>query len=251
MIASQSGGESLAPSSDIAGSASPGAAGFRRALVTGGLSGIGAAIVRQLRGEGVEVITADIAEGADLLVNVASSEDVATAQSAAGAVDILVNSAGIVGPAKPTVEVADDEWAETMAVNLTGTFKMCRAFASGMISRGWGRIVNVASIAGKEGNPNLAAYSVSKAGVIALTKCLGKELAQTGVLVNAVAPAVIETPMNSETPAETLNYMIAKIPMGRAGRADEVAQLVSWLASDRCSFSTGATYDISGGRATY
>lgn len=163
----------------------------------------------------------------------------------------MVNSAGITGPVKPTVEVADEEWAETIAVNLTGTFAMCRAFAGGMVRRGWGRIVNVASIAGKEGNPNLAAYSASKAGVIALTKALGKELAQTGVLVNAVAPAVIETPMNSATPPEALDYMISKIPMGRVGQAEEVAHLVSWLASDRCSFSTGATYDISGGRATY
>lgn len=242
----------MAPARDTRNPASPGkTSSSRRALVTGGLSGIGAAIARQLRDEGVEVIIADVATGADLLVNVASSEDVTKAQSAAGAVDILVNSAGIAGPSKPTLEVTDEEWLETIAVNLTGTFKMCRAFASGMVRQGWGRIVNIASIAGKEGNPNLAAYSASKAGVIALTKCLGKELAKTGVLVNSVVPAVIDTPMNSATSPETIDYMIAKIPMGRVGRAEEVAQLVSWLASDRCSFSTGATYDISGGRATY
>jgi 3-oxoacyl-[acyl-carrier protein] reductase len=138
-----------------------------------------------------------------------------------------------------------------MSNNLDGIFYLSRAFIPAMKSAGWGRIVNVASIAGKEGNPNLAAYSASKAAVIGLTKSLGKELATSGVLVNAIAPAVIATPMNDDTSPEVLKYMLAKIPMGRTGTANEVAALIGWLASDECSFSTGACYDISGGRATY
>jgi 3-oxoacyl-[acyl-carrier protein] reductase len=138
-----------------------------------------------------------------------------------------------------------------MAVNVTGTFNLCRAFVPGMRERGWGRIVNLASMAGKDGNPNLSAYSASKAAVIGLTKSLGKELATSGVLVNAIAPAVIETPMNATTSPEVLRHITGLIPMGRVGRAEEVAELVAWLVSDKCSFSTGAVYDISGGRATY
>ncbi len=154
-------------------------------------------------------------------------------------------------PNKPLWEVTDAEWQRTVAVNLNGVFNLCRAVVPGMRARGWGRIVNIASIAGKEGNPNLAAYSASKAAVIGLTKALGKELATSGVLVNAIAPAVIETPMNAATAPEVLDYMVSRIPMGRTGRADEVAALTCWLASDEVSFSTGAVYDISGGRATY
>ena len=145
----------------------------------------------------------------------------------------------------------DAEWDLTMRVNLTGIFAMMRAFIPSMKERGWGRIVNIASIAGKEGNPNLAAYSASKAAVIGLTKSVGKELATSGVLVNSVAPAVISTPMNSDTAPHVLEYMLSKIPMGRSGTVEEVASLVAWLASDECGFSTGACYDISGGRATY
>jgi 3-oxoacyl-[acyl-carrier protein] reductase len=167
------------------------------------------------------------------------------------AIDVLVNSAGIIGPNKPLAEVADEEWAATFAVNVTGVFNTCRAFTPGMVARGWGRVVNVASIAGKEGNPNLGAYSASKAAVLGLTKSLGKELATTGVLVNAVAPAVIETPMNAATAPAVLDRLVSLIPMRRMGTAREVAELVGWLASDRCSFSTGAVYDISGGRAVY
>jgi 3-oxoacyl-[acyl-carrier protein] reductase len=136
-------------------------------------------------------------------------------------------------------------------VNTAGTFKMCRAFIPGMRERGWGRIVNFASMAGKDGNPNLSAYSASKGAVIAMTKSLGKELATSGVLVNAIAPAVIATAMNATTSAEVLKHITSLIPMQRVGRPEEVAELVAWLASDRCSFSTGAVYDISGGRATY
>jgi 3-oxoacyl-[acyl-carrier protein] reductase len=221
------------------------------AVVTGGASGIGAAAVDRLRADGLEVLVMDLAPGADLQVDVSRAADVASALKDVVAVDVLVNSAGVVGPNKPLWEVADDEWERTFAVNVRGTFNTCRALVPGMRSRGWGRVVNVASIAGKEGNPNLAAYSASKAAVIALTKSLGKELAASGVLANAVAPAVIDTPMNADTDAATLSYMVQRIPMGRTGKPDEVAELIAWLASDRCSFSTGAIYDISGGRATY
>ena len=168
-----------------------------------------------------------------------------------GSVDILINSAGIVGPNKQLTDVTDDEWRRTMEVNVTGTFNLCRAFAPGMVQRGWGRIVNFASMAGKDGNPNMSAYSASKAAVIALTKSLGKELASTGVLANVIAPAVIETPMNATTDSKVLAHIASLIPMKRVGKAEEVAELVAWLASDRVSFSTGAVYDISGGRATY
>ncbi|MBB4907802.1 SDR family NAD(P)-dependent oxidoreductase [Actinophytocola algeriensis] len=222
----------------------------RTALVTGGASGIGQACAERLAEDGLSVVTADLAPGADLRLDVTSSAAVEEA-AADLAVDVLVNSAGIIGPNKPFTEVADDEWAATFAVNVTGVFQMCRAFVPGMVARGWGRVVNVASIAGKEGNPNLAAYSASKAAVLGLTKSLGKELADSGVLVNAVAPAVIETPMNAATAPAVLERLVSLIPMRRMGTAHEVAELVAWLASDRCSFSTGAVYDISGGRATY
>jgi 3-oxoacyl-[acyl-carrier protein] reductase len=148
-------------------------------------------------------------------------------------------------------QVSTGQWRRTFDVNVVGVFQMCRAVAPGMVERGWGRIVNLASMAGKDGNPNLSAYSASKAAVIALTKSLGKELATTGVLVNAVAPAVFETPMNADTSPEVLERLISLIPMKRLGQAEELAALVNWLASDECSFSTGAVYDISGGRATY
>jgi 2-dehydro-3-deoxy-L-rhamnonate dehydrogenase (NAD+) len=222
----------------------------RTALVTGGASGIGQACAEFLAAEGLAVITADITPGADLHLDVTDSAQVADAADQ-HAVDVLVNSAGIIGPNKPFTEVTDDEWATTFAVNVTGTFSMCRAFVPGMVARGWGRVVNIASIAGKEGNPNLAAYSASKAAVLGLTKSLGKELATTGVLVNAVAPAVIETPMAAATAPEIRERLVSLIPMRRMGSAREVAELVGWLASERCSFSTGSVYDISGGRAVY
>jgi len=222
----------------------------RTALVTGGARGIGLACAELLAAQGLTVLTADVAPGADLSLDVTSSASCA-AVAAAHEVDVLVNSAGVIGPNKPLADVTDDEWAATFAVNVTGTFHTCRAFTPGMVARGWGRVVNVASIAGKEGNPNLGPYSASKAAVIGLTKSLGKELATTGVLVNAVAPAVIETPMNAATAPEVLDRLVSLIPMRRMGLAREVAELVGWLASERCSFSTGAVYDISGGRATY
>jgi 3-oxoacyl-[acyl-carrier protein] reductase len=147
--------------------------------------------------------------------------------------------------------VDPDDWKQTIDVNLTGTFNTVRTVVPYMREAGWGRIVNIASIAGKEGNPKLSAYSASKAAVIGLTKSVGKELATENVLVNAIAPAVIATPMNENTAPEVLDYMLSKIPMGRIGEVGEVAELVSWLSSDRCSFSTASVYDISGGRATY
>jgi 3-oxoacyl-[acyl-carrier protein] reductase len=223
----------------------------RRALVTGGISGLGLAAAERLRADGVEVVTLDRSPGGDLVVDVTDLAAVASAVTAVLPIDILVNSAGVVGPNLPLWEVSTEDWARTMAVNVTGIFHTCRAVVPGMRERGWGRIVNLASIAGKEGNPNLSAYSASKAAVIALTKSLGKELATSGVLVNAIAPAVIDTPMNAATAPDVLAHLTSLIPMRRVGRPDEVAELIAWLASDRCSFSTGAVYDISGGRATY
>ena len=223
----------------------------RTAVVTGAASGLGQASAERLARDGVGVITLDIAPGADVRLDVTDAEAVRDAAERIGPVDILINSAGVIGPNRLLWEIADHEWARTLAVNVTGTFNLCRAFVPRMREKGWGRIVNMASMAGKDGNPELSAYSASKAAVIALTKSLGKELATTGVLVNAVAPAVIETPMLAATSPEVLAHLTSLIPMRRLGRAEEVAELVAWLASDKCSFSTGAVYDISGGRATY
>jgi NAD(P)-dependent dehydrogenase (short-subunit alcohol dehydrogenase family) len=223
----------------------------RTALVTGGLSGLGRASAERLAEDGVRVVTLDVADGADVVADIADPDAVAAIAERVGPVDILINSAGIVGPNKPFQEIQDGEWARTFAVNVHGTFHLCRAFVPGMIERGWGRVVNFASMAGKDGNPNMAAYSATKAAVIGLTKSLGKELATTGVLINAIAPAVIDTPMNAATAPAVLEHITSLIPMKRVGRPEEVAELVAWLASDRVSFSTGAVYDISGGRATY
>ncbi len=223
----------------------------RTAVVTGGASGLGRASAERLASDGVDVVTLDIAAGADVLADVRDPGAVAAAAQRIGPAEILINSAGIVGPNKPLWEITDEEWAATFAVNVQGTFNLCRAFVPGMRERGWGRIVNFASMAGKDGNPNLSAYSASKGAVIAMTKSLGKELATSGVLVNAIAPAVIETPMNAETSPAVLAHLTSLIPMRLLGRPDEVAELAAWLASGRCSFSTGAVYDISGGRATY
>ena len=223
----------------------------RKAVVTGGASGIGLAVARRLTEDDVEVVTFDLSDPADVVVDI--TDDVAVARAAArvGPIDILINSAGIIGPNKVLWEITSAEWAATFAVNVTGTFNLCREFVPGMRERGWGRIVNMASIAGKDGNPRLSAYSATKAAVIGLTKALGKELASDGILVNAVAPALIETPMNATTAPDVLARLRGLIPMGRLGQPTEVAELVAWLASDKCSFSTGAVYDITGGRATY
>jgi 2-dehydro-3-deoxy-L-rhamnonate dehydrogenase (NAD+) len=230
----------------------------RTALVTGGASGIGAATAEKLRAGGAEVavfdrepvegyvsVTGDIASSSD--VNAA----VAQAEEALGRIDVLVNSAGVSGESLHTVDVADEEWRRVFAINADGSFYMCRAVLPGMIERGYGRIVLVASIAGKEGNPMAAAYSASKAAVIAMTKAIGKDVAGTGVLVNCIAPAVIETPILAGLSQHHVDYMVERIPLGRMGRAEEVAALIAFLAGEEMSFSTGATYDISGGRAVY
>jgi 3-oxoacyl-[acyl-carrier protein] reductase len=166
-------------------------------------------------------------------------------------IDILVNNAGIAGPNKPMVEVSEEEWDQVSNINLKGVFLCCKAVLPIMLRNRYGKIVNIASIAGKEGNPNLTAYSATKAGVICLTKALAKEVCTQGLYVNCVTPAVIETPILKQVTQELINYMISRIPMGRVGQPAEVAALVHFLASDDCSFTNGACVDISGGRATY
>jgi 3-oxoacyl-[acyl-carrier protein] reductase len=232
----------------------------RVALVTGGASGIGAAVARRLVAEGAKVASLDLSEAVpdgvlaitgDVSSSAQVSEAVRRAEAELGPLDVLVCSAGVPGRSLRTVEVDDAEWHRVLAINTDGVFFANRAVIPGMVDRGYGRIVNVASIAGKEGNPMAAAYSASKAAVIALTKAIGKDLARTGVLVNCIAPAVIETPILAGLSEQHVDYMIERVPMGRMGSPEEVAALVCWLASDECSFSTGATYDISGGRAVF
>src|SRR4026209_1767106 len=232
----------------------------RVALVTGGSSGIGAAAAPRLLDEGARVASCDLdAEAPDgvlaLAGDVARSADVETAVAQThvqlGPIDVLVCSAGVPGASLSTVDVTDEEWRRVMGINADGIFYCNRAVIPSMVERGHGRIVNVASIAGKEGNPMAAAYSASKAAVIAMTKAFGKDLARTGVIVNCVAPAVVETPILDGITEEHIDYMVERIPMGRMGEPEEVAALICWLASEECSFSTGATYDISGGRAVY
>ena len=225
----------------------------KRAVVTGGASGIGRAVAERIKSEGGKVAVWDMNGGVKADVSDYASVESALRQtmSAIGGVDILVNCAGIAGPTVPLAEYPVDEWQKVLAINLTGTFHTCRAVAPVMSAQNYGRIVNIASIAGKEGNPNASAYSASKAGVIGLTKSLGKELAKTGVTVNCVTPAVIRTPILDQVPQSHIDFMLSKIPMGRTGTLDEIASLVCWLASGECSFSTGAVFDLSGGRATY
>jgi len=240
----------------------------RAALVTGGAQGIGLAIARRLAASGARVRIWDrdaklLAKSIAMLGGQASGDalDVTdpaavergakTALEALGRIDVLVNNAGIAGLNKPTVEYPIDEWERVLRVNLTSQFLCCRAVAPEMVRAGYGRIVNIASIAGKEGNPNAVAYSASKAGVIALTKSLGKELAQAGVLVNCVTPAAAKTAIFDQMTETHINFMLSKIPMGRFVSVDEIASLVCWLASEDCAFSTGGVFDISGGRATY
>ena len=225
----------------------------RTAVVTGGMQGIGAAIVKRLEASGAKVAIWDL-DGSPK-VDVSDPQSVKAAAERAikdlGKIDVLVNNAGIAGKNVPTVDYPIEEWERVLRVNLTSQFLTCRAVAPHMVKAKYGRIVNIASVAGKEGNPNAVAYSASKAGVISLTKSLGKELAQAGVLVNCVTPAAAKTAIFDQMTRQHIDYMLSKIPMGRFVEVDEIAALVCWLASSDCSFSTGGVFDISGGRATY
>jgi 3-oxoacyl-[acyl-carrier protein] reductase len=235
----------------------------RVAIVTGGASGIGAGIAARLAADGARVSlwdrdTAALA-GAEAphkaVVDVTNADAVTRAaadtEAALGRIDILVASAGITGPNLSVWDYPVAEWDRVIDVNLNGVFYCNRAVVPHMLRNRYGRIVNIASIAGKEGNPNAAAYSASKAGVIGLTKSLGKELASTDIRVNCVTPAAVRTPLFAQMTQEHIDFMLSKIPIGRFGEIDEVAALVCWLASEECSFSTGGVFDISGGRATY
>jgi 3-oxoacyl-[acyl-carrier protein] reductase len=240
----------------------------RTALVTGAARGIGRAIAERFLKNGMRVVLVDkdaaavqaaaqtLGGGAlPIVADVTVTDDVERAVRVPGDrwghLDVVVNNAGITGRSVPIWELTDEDWHRVIAADLTSVFLVSRAAVRLMLPRRRGRIINIASIAGKEGNPTLIPYSTAKAGVIGLTKALAKEVAGHGILVNAVAPAVIGTELLQQMTKETVDYLIAKIPMGRVGSPAEVAALVAWLASDECSFSTGAVYDLSGGRATY
>ncbi|MBI3514641.1 MAG: SDR family oxidoreductase [Proteobacteria bacterium] len=242
----------------------------RAAVVTGGARGIGLAIAARLIASGARVALWDrdgatLTQGATSLqageavmtavVDVTDEASVGAAAQAArarfGKIDILVNNAGITGGNAKSWDLAPADWRQVLDVNLTGPFLTCRAIVPGMMAARYGRVVNVASIAGKEGNPNAAHYSASKAGVIALTKSIAKETADAGVIVNCITPAAVRTAMFDQMSQAHIDFMLSRIPMGRFGKVEELAALVAWLASEECSFSTGAAFDISGGRATY
>jgi len=242
----------------------------KNAVVTGGARGIGFAIAQRLLASGARCSLWDLDGDAlraaakslggndqvhTATVNVTQPESVQAATEETfrvfGSLDVLVNNAGIAGATKKTWEFTPAEWQEVLQVDLFGVFLCCRAVVPKMIEKGYGRIVNIASIAGKEGNPNASHYSAAKAGVIAFTKSLAKETAKAGVIVNCVAPAVIETDILRQVSQEHIDYMLSKIPMGRFGLKEEAAALVAWLCSAECSFSTGVAFDLSGGRATY
>jgi NAD(P)-dependent dehydrogenase (short-subunit alcohol dehydrogenase family) len=240
----------------------------RTAIVTGAAAGIGHAIAVRLADAGATIAVADLdlpgaQKVADALPNgaFAVQVDIAVATSVqqaveqvlarAGKIDILVNNAGIAGPAAYIWEQTDENWQRNIAVNLTGVFNFCRAVIPHMRSRSYGRIVNIASIAGKEGNPRMIPYSATKAGVIGLTKALGKEVATDGICVNAVTPAVVQTQILDQLTPEQVSYMVERIPMRRTGKPEEIAHVVHFLASSECSFVTAQCYDASGGRATY
>ena len=239
----------------------------RAAIVTGGAAGIGLAIARRLVASGARVSLWDrdaaaLEAAAQALggshtatVEITSEDAVATAFAASASalkrIDALVCSAGITGPNTTVEQYPLAAWKEVIDINLTGLFLCNRVVIPHMTANGYGRIVNIASIAGKEGNPNASAYSASKAAVIALTKSLGKELAKTGIRVNCVTPAAVKTGMFAQMTQAHIDFMLSKIPMGRFGEVDEIAALVTWLATEECSFSTGAVFDLSGGRAVY
>jgi len=242
--------------------------GNRTAVVTGGATGIGFAVAQRLAASGarvalwdrdaVKLASAQSALGPGTVVqalDVADASAVAGAaaamEEAMGRIDVLVCSAGIAGPNHMTWEYPLDAWRQVIDVNLNGLFYCNRAVVPVMQKRDYGRIVNIASIAGKEGNPTASAYSASKAGVIGLTKSLGKELAKTGIRVNCVTPAAVRTAIFDQISQQHIDFMLSKIPLGRFGGVDEIAAMVCWLASEDCSFSTGAVFDLSGGRATY
>jgi 3-oxoacyl-[acyl-carrier protein] reductase len=238
------------------------------AIVTGAATGIGAAIASRLARAGATLVILDLnLKGAKLVAealgngsfaleaDVSAAESVRAAVDAVlartGRIDILVNNAGIAGPAAPAWEQTDENWQRNIAVNLTGVFNCCRAVVPHMRGRGYGRIVNIASIAGKEGNPNMSPYSATKGAVIAFTKSLGKELATDGICVNAVAPAVVQTEILDQLTPAQVSYMTDRIPMKRTGKPEEIAAVVHFLSSPDCSFVTAQCYDASGGRATY
>jgi len=238
------------------------------AVVTGAASGLGRAIAHRFAKEGIKVALWDLdpagarrvaeeigASTQALAVDVSDTASVRAAWSATkealGAPSILVNSAGILGPSAGIASYPEEQWHRVLDINLNGTFRCCQAAVPDMVARGYGRIVNIASIAGKDGNPNVAAYVASKAGVIALTKSMGKELATSGVLVNAITPSASETAIFGPLTDERRSKLLANVPMARMVRPEEVAELAYWLSSPACSFSTGAVFDISGGRATY
>jgi NAD(P)-dependent dehydrogenase (short-subunit alcohol dehydrogenase family) len=239
----------------------------KSAIVTGGARGIGRAIVTRLASEGAKVLIADIDETAataaageiagatayklDVTSNDSWQGAVRKAVADWGKVDILVNNAGIAGRSAPAWELEIQEWLDVINIDLTGVWHGCRAVLPGMIEKGYGRIVNIASIAGKEGNPNASPYSAAKSGVIGLTKSLAKEVATKGVIINGITPAVIATEILKQVSEEHINYMTSRIPMGRVGQPEEVAALAAFLASSEVTFSTGAIFDLSGGRATY
>ena len=238
------------------------------AVVTGGCNGIGAAVVKKLLQSGAQVciwdiniedcerrlaLSPDICSRIQTDVSVFDSVTAALAQTKSlfGTVDVLVNSAGIAGPTYTLADYPVDQWRKVQAINLDGTFHCCKALVPDMRSTGYGRIVNIASVAGKEGNPNASAYSASKAGVIALTKSLGKELAGTDIAVNCVTPAAAKTRIFDQISEEFVDYMLSKIPRGRFVTVNEIANMIAWVASKENSFTTGAAFDISGGRATF
>ena len=240
----------------------------RTAVVTGGAAGIGLAVARRLAAGGatvalwdrdaaaLEAAAAALPDGAlthalDVADGDAVASTAAATASSLGRIDVLVCSAGITGPNVTTWEYPPDAWRQVMDVNVNGLFYCNRAVVPVMLNNDYGRIVNIASVAGKEGNPNASAYSTSKAAVIGLTKSLGKELAKTGIRVNCVTPAAVRTAIFDQMSQQHIDFMLSKIPMGRFGTVDEIAALVCWLASEDCSFSTGAVFDASGGRATY